>query len=90
VLALANGRARPTEDALTMEAVEGGFVLLGMVGLLDPPRPEAIAAVQECREAGIRVKMITGDHALTARAIAAQIGHHREPAGSSPAASSTP
>jgi magnesium-transporting ATPase (P-type) len=74
VLALAERRARPTETALPMDAVEGGFVLLGLVGLLDPPRAEAIAAVQECREAGIRVKMITGDHALTARAIAEQIG----------------
>ena len=42
--------------------------------MIDPPRPEAISAVAECRAAGIRVKMITGDHAGTATAIAAQIG----------------
>ena len=58
-------------DAATLE---GGLTFLGLVGLIDPPRPEAIAAVVECRAAGIRVKMITGDHAGTAAAIAAQIG----------------
>ncbi len=55
-------------------ALEGGSTFIGLVGLIDPPRPEAISAVAECRAAGIRVKMITGDHAGTAAAIAAQIG----------------
>ena len=54
--------------------LDGSLTFLGLVGLIDPPRPEAIAAVAECRAAGIRVKMITGDHAGTAAAIAAQIG----------------
>ena len=74
LLALASRPAAPGEDALEMRQVESGLVLLGLVGLLDPPREEAIAAVHECRDAGIRVKMITGDHALTARSIARQIG----------------
>jgi calcium-translocating P-type ATPase len=61
-------------ESLDAAALEGGLDLLGLVGLMDPPRPEAIVAVAECRSAGIRVKMITGDHAGTAAAIAAQIG----------------
>lgn len=61
-------------DQIDATALEGGLTFLGLVGLIDPPRPEAIAAVAECREAGIRVKMITGDHAGTAAAIARQIG----------------
>jgi len=74
VLALAR---RQTPDDLTVLSpgdLEGHMVFVGLVGLLDPPRPEAIAAVAQCHEAGIRVKMITGDHAGTARAIARQIG----------------
>ncbi|PHS63040.1 MAG: carbonate dehydratase [Thalassobium sp.] len=50
--------------------------LIGLVGLMDPPRSEAIAAVAECHAAGIEVKMITGDHGLTASAIAARLGLH--------------
>jgi magnesium-transporting ATPase (P-type) len=61
-------------SALDFADVEGELVMLGLVGLIDPPRPEAVAAVAECRGAGIRVKMITGDHAGTAAAIGAQIG----------------
>jgi Ca2+-transporting ATPase len=48
--------------------------LLAMVGIVDPPRPEAKAAIAECRDAGIRVRMITGDHATTAGAIAGELG----------------
>jgi calcium-translocating P-type ATPase len=71
---LALGARAETDETINAGALEGGLTLLGLVGLIDPPRPEAIAAVAECRAAGIRVKMITGDHAGTAAAIAAQIG----------------
>ena len=54
--------------------VSGGLTFIGMQGMIDPPREEAIAAVARCQAAGIRVKMITGDHAVTAQAIAKQIG----------------
>ncbi|MBD2360681.1 cation-translocating P-type ATPase [Anabaena minutissima FACHB-250] len=60
------------------ETSEQNLVWLGLVGMLDAPRPEVRAAVQECREAGIRPVMITGDHQLTARAIATDLGIAQE------------
>ena len=54
--------------------LEDSLVFLGVVGIIDPPRTEAVEAVRECREAGITVKMITGDHVLTARAIGKDLG----------------
>lgn len=73
VLAFAR-KAMPAAVSLTEQEVKGGLTLLGLQAMIDPPRPEAIAAVRACQQAGIAVKMITGDHAVTARAIAAQIG----------------
>jgi magnesium-transporting ATPase (P-type) len=74
VIAVAVRRVAPTQVTLSFADVEGDLTLLGLFGLIDPPRDEAIAAVAECHAAGIRVKMITGDHAGTAAAIARQLG----------------
>ena len=74
VLAIAVKSVPPQHSILEMPDLNEHVELLGIVGLMDPPREEAIIAVAECRQAGIRVKMITGDHALTAAAIGQQIG----------------
>ena len=58
----------------TSEELESGLTFMGLVGMIDPPRPEAKDAVQICRKAGIRPVMITGDHVVTASAIAKEIG----------------
>jgi magnesium-transporting ATPase (P-type) len=76
ILAIATRDLPHAAEALAPADVERGLVLLGLLGLIDPPREEAVAAVAECQAAGIRVKMITGDHAATARAIARQVGLH--------------
>ncbi|MBK8133871.1 MAG: HAD-IC family P-type ATPase [Gammaproteobacteria bacterium] len=74
LLALARRELPDASGMLTLDAIAPGFTLLGIVGMLDPPRPEAISAVAQCREAGIRTLMVTGDHAATATAIARQLG----------------
>ena len=73
VLALAR-RHLAAGEALAETMIASELVFLGLVGMIDPPRARAISAVRTCHAAGIRVKMITGDHAETARAIAAQVG----------------
>ena len=74
ILAFASRTIGSDHLDLEMEDVKADFSFLGMVGLIDPPRPESITAIKQCNDAGIRVKMITGDHAGTAAAIAKQIG----------------
>ena len=73
VLAIAVKPVNHEQTELKFSDVENGLIMLGMFGLIDPPRTEAIEAIKSCREAGIRVKMITGDHGATARAIAKQL-----------------
>jgi len=74
VLALAFRTAAAEQRELRFDDVENGLTLLGLVGMMDPPREEAIRAIAACHAAGIAVKMITGDHAATATAIAVQLG----------------
>jgi calcium-translocating P-type ATPase len=74
LLAVAVKEAASDRASLDFADVDHDFCLLGLIGMIDPPRPEAVAAVRACRSAGVRVKMITGDHAITARAIAEQLG----------------
>ncbi|MFO2503780.1 cation-transporting P-type ATPase [Legionella pneumophila serogroup 1] len=74
ILAFAIKKTKPEHTVLEFRDIEDGLTFIGMVGLIDPPRPEAITAVAQCHAAGIQVKMITGDHASTALAIGRQIG----------------
>jgi len=73
VLALAVKPKPADMDKLDFHSLGGDFVLLGLLGLIDPPREEAIESVAQCHAAGIRVKMITGDHGVTASAIGRQL-----------------
>jgi magnesium-transporting ATPase (P-type) len=73
VLGFASRRTGSETRGITVEDVRQ-LQFLGIVGFIDPPRPEALAAIAQCKSAGIAVKMITGDHAATAAAIARQLG----------------
>ncbi|MHB8057746.1 MAG: cation-transporting P-type ATPase [Desulfuromonadaceae bacterium] len=74
VLAFARMERENSTAELGHDDVATGMTFLGLQGMIDPPRPEAVAAVRVCQGAGIQVKMITGDHVITATAIARQIG----------------
>lgn len=69
------------DEVLNREVAAGGLTFLGLQGMIDPPRPEATRAVAVCHQAGIQVKMITGDHIETASAIAREMGFRRSAAG---------
>ena len=73
VLAVAR-LAAASAGSLNASSADGGLEFVGLMGMVDPPRPKAIAAVRTCHAAGITVKMITGDHAATALSIARQMG----------------
>ncbi|MDH2415960.1 HAD-IC family P-type ATPase [Nocardioides sp. CER19] len=74
VLAAAHARPDPGASTLSHADLERGLELAGLVGIVDPPRPEAVDAIALCATAGVRVKMITGDHAGTALAIGREMG----------------
>lgn len=74
VLAVGYKPLEEVPEELTSDTLETGLTLLGLVGMIDPPRPEAKAAVATCRQAGIKPVMITGDHVVTASAIARELG----------------
>ncbi|WP_018388735.1 HAD-IC family P-type ATPase [Ancylobacter sp. FA202] len=79
VLGFAIKRLAQAPPRLSFAELGEGFDFLGLIGFIDPPRPEAVAAIAECRSAGIGVKMITGDHGVTAGAIARQLGLAENP-----------
>ncbi len=81
VVALARRRVDAGLIRLEIGEVAGGLTFLGLVGMMDPPREEAVVSVRKCQAAGIAIKMITGDHVLTARAVAEQLGLQGEREG---------
>ena len=74
VLAFAVKTVKPEHTVLEHNDVQDSLIFLGLAGLIDPPREEAIQSINKCHQAGIDVKMITGDHAVTASAIGKQLG----------------
>lgn len=77
VLAIAQKEVAPHQHTIDHEDVATGLVFLGLQGMIDPPRPEAISAIRACGQAGIQIKMITGDHIATAQAIAQRMQLHQ-------------
>ena len=78
VLAVAYKEVEALPENLVSQELENDLTFLGLVGMIDPPRPEAKAAVATCRKAGIKPVMITGDHVVTASAIAKELGILKE------------
>ena len=78
VLALAKKIVPRTQDTVDHDDIKTGLIFIGLQGMIDPPRQEAIRAVKACQSAGIQVKMITGDHAVTAAAIAERMGLNKD------------
>ena len=74
VLALANKPVTATGQELSEETVQDGLSFIGLIGMIDPPRTESIEAIERCHQAGIQVKMITGDHRTTAFSIGKELG----------------
>lgn len=74
VLGLAYREVKPAEEVESEAQAETGLIFVGLVGMMDPPRAEVREAIATCRRAGIKAVMITGDHQLTAEAIASQLG----------------
>ncbi len=74
ILGAAFRPATPEENGINLPFEKPEFIFLGITGIIDPPRAEVLEAIRECRSAGVKVKMITGDHAFTARAIGREIG----------------
>ncbi|MEJ1932348.1 cation-transporting P-type ATPase [Nostoc sp. NIES-2111] len=77
VLAFAKKSVSVNQNSLDHADIKNGLIFLGLQGMIDPPRNEAIKAVEACQDAGIQVKMITGDHAATAKAIAQRMGFNK-------------
>ena len=75
VIALAARKLGDDEDFTDITVVENNMIFLGLVGIMDPPRPEVKDAIRICQEAGIKVKMITGDHHADITAIRSRTQH---------------